>query len=697
MENQFLKYREKVNTCLDAYDSVHNQLEKSLKGKSASIKALAHPFKKGHFTLAIIGKMSAGKSSFINALLKRPNLLATGYGQTTCMLTEIVHNETEGYKVFFADGHEESVSRTELQEYMKVPDKYSDLPVKQINKYIIEGETTDQIWVRKQELQEIAARGDKDFSKKLLEEYVSTHPKAVIPDRICISVPLSEDLHGWKIIDTPGIDAVGGLEDETFELLNGKDKNGNNKVDAIIFINSTENRIEDKTFCNFVKETIDGFTDDIKRRTFMIRTHGADRRYLRSKESEEEACKKLFVNGLNLPESSIFVVDSLCYILLKYTEDVSLDLTNIISNMPEDWQEYWDKNECKNAWYEVGDLIEYAEKQLNSKKQSKNQETLKETISSWANFEKLIEKLNDFVKTEKERAYQELLKKIKDDFNAWKQLLKKKLSPLEENLDEVELKRWLEQEKANLDKAKQEMNTKFPDFQRKFGRNGINQYFSKVQEQVGSLSGGLNDMRNLMRRYLSEADDCKKQILDDVSKSLDETLKDALKKFDVEVFTIDFDNIARMAKEDATHTVIVGYEKMITKEEGPIGMLKRLLSFMKPNSGNLRWGYKEVDDTSRPICRTKIDETEAAKKFRTAAIKIFTESLDQFKKAIGTEIDNIGKEVKIELDRQIEKAKTSYKQACTVYKEKEEETRQRIEDLKEKIQTIDHAITIING
>ena len=51
------------------------------------------------------------------------------------MLTEIVHNETEGYKVFFADGHEESVSRTELQEYMKVPDKYSDLPVKQINKY----------------------------------------------------------------------------------------------------------------------------------------------------------------------------------------------------------------------------------------------------------------------------------------------------------------------------------------------------------------------------------------------------------------------------------------------------------------------------------------------------------------------------------------------------------------------------------
>ncbi|MCE8181173.1 dynamin family protein [Porphyromonas gingivalis] len=138
MENQFLKYREKVNTCLDAYDSVHNQLEKSFKGKSASIKALAHPFKKGHFTLAIIGKMSAGKSSFINALLKRPNLLATGYGQTTCMLTEIVHNETEGYKVFFADGHEESVNRTELQEYMKVPDKYSDLPVKQINKYIIE-------------------------------------------------------------------------------------------------------------------------------------------------------------------------------------------------------------------------------------------------------------------------------------------------------------------------------------------------------------------------------------------------------------------------------------------------------------------------------------------------------------------------------------------------------------------------------
>ena len=69
------------------------------------IESLSEPFVQGVFTLAVIGPMSAGKSSFINALLEDEDLLPTGHFQTTCTLTELIYSPQKNLKVEYGDGH----------------------------------------------------------------------------------------------------------------------------------------------------------------------------------------------------------------------------------------------------------------------------------------------------------------------------------------------------------------------------------------------------------------------------------------------------------------------------------------------------------------------------------------------------------------------------------------------------------------
>ena len=70
---------------------------------SRSIEKLAASFLEGSFTLAVVGKVSAGKSTFINALLGCKDLLPTGHDQTTCGVTSIEYGEEPEATITFAD------------------------------------------------------------------------------------------------------------------------------------------------------------------------------------------------------------------------------------------------------------------------------------------------------------------------------------------------------------------------------------------------------------------------------------------------------------------------------------------------------------------------------------------------------------------------------------------------------------------
>ena len=90
------------------YDRIRKKCEITDKAHSATINRLAKPFLDGHFTLAVVGKMSSGKSTFINTLIG-DNLFPTGHFQTTSTLTYIEKGDEVKMEVLFSDEHKETI------------------------------------------------------------------------------------------------------------------------------------------------------------------------------------------------------------------------------------------------------------------------------------------------------------------------------------------------------------------------------------------------------------------------------------------------------------------------------------------------------------------------------------------------------------------------------------------------------------
>ena len=270
IEDQFIRYRVMINDAIELYNQSRLMASVSDTGLSASINRMAEPFRKGFFTLAVVGKMSAGKSTFINALLSDNGLLPTGHFQTTCTITTIQHSEERKLHVIYGDNHEEeyteNISET-LKKLVAIPEEYKDLPINNINRFILYDIAPEEI-TGERLVNEMQNLSKKEINIELLKKYIEEHPKQIIPKAVGIECPLNENYRGWRIVDTPGVDAIGGIEDDTKQFLCGSDDEGNHNVDAIIFIQAAQANIEDLHLNEFVDETINSLTEEAKKRTF---------------------------------------------------------------------------------------------------------------------------------------------------------------------------------------------------------------------------------------------------------------------------------------------------------------------------------------------------------------------------------------------------------------------------------------------
>ena len=264
-KNQFQEYCEQVKKVLQEYKNVRQQANINDEGRSATVERKAKPFVEGHFTLAVVGKMSAGKSTFINAFLGQ-NILPTGHFQTTAILTKIEHAEEKSIEIVYGDDQKISITgdiESQLKNYVAIEEKYNKLPLNYINEMIIKGCDKGNICSPDiiKDMEDIS-RGEVD--RDLLEEYITEHPKAKIAKEVTVRCPFPEDCIGWRIVDTPGVGAVGGFDSETTNFLTAKLKNGGYNVDAIIFLHKGTDNIEDKGINDFVKNTFNTLSDEAK-------------------------------------------------------------------------------------------------------------------------------------------------------------------------------------------------------------------------------------------------------------------------------------------------------------------------------------------------------------------------------------------------------------------------------------------------
>ena len=141
--NEFAKIGKLVDTIITRYREVRKDCGIPDNGwHSRTIERMATPFIKGYFTLAVVGKVSSGKSTFINALLGCKDLLPTGHDQTTCGVTYIEYGENPEVTIVFGDGHKKVIKDDisgKIKPHVAIPEKYHYLPVNNIDDMIMGG------------------------------------------------------------------------------------------------------------------------------------------------------------------------------------------------------------------------------------------------------------------------------------------------------------------------------------------------------------------------------------------------------------------------------------------------------------------------------------------------------------------------------------------------------------------------------
>lgn len=554
-KNQFQEYCEEVKKILQEYKDVRQQANINDKGRSATVECKAKPFVEGHFTLAIVGKMSAGKSTFINAFLGK-NILPTGHLQTTAILTKIEHAEEKSIEIVYANDEKISITgdiESQLKNYVAIKEKYNDLPLNYINEMIIKGVDKGRI-CSPDIIKDMEDISREEVDRNLLEEYITEHPKAKIAKEVTVRCPFPEDCIGWRIVDTPGVGAVGGFDSETTNFLRAKLKNGGNNVDAIIFLHKGTDNIEDKGTNDFVKNTFNTLSDEAKKRVFFVITNCADGNFRRHKKDIMSKAKKFFVEKTGIKEDRLLAIDSLMEILHRYITKENKDALSLrkSKDVPDS---SWDEK----TWEECRELLSNIKNSLEDDDPNVNNENMLERAQEWSGFDEFRKVLNEFVKTEKTNAFEGLLKTIKDDIEEAIKGKENDIKSLQKGDEEI----TKQQEK--LEYARLEMLEKIGNIRKEFSQDNVSKRFDfveeRIQEHIIDANAGYANIRREATNLYDLADKVKSALFDEMKSRIEEYVK--VRKSEVFFKMPDLDKIKAEATEQAIYTVDIIEEKPV--------------------------------------------------------------------------------------------------------------------------------------
>lgn len=442
-----------------------------------SISILSEPFIKGVFTLAVLGEMSAGKSAFINALLEDQDILPTGHFQTTCTLTEILWSEKKKLIVTYANMNKVEYNGEDilgkLKEVAAIDPKYDAIPINHVNQYIIKGLSEEAIVAKKEELKELSKR---DFDTDLLREYIRSKSVATIPINVYMEYPLSESFKGWRIVDTPGIGALGGIDNTTKDFLSNED------VDSAIFVFNGCEHIEKTGQYEMVNNSYKELTDVAKERTFFVITHAGKKDCKDNLDRTINTALDLFSKGdISIPESRFFAVDSMLSLLNdisinKYGLDPCIFLNfgiKIDGMSRDDFKMYKDM------------IVNLAEELIDEGKEI-NTENLHNKIVEVAGFVRLKHTLGDFARDAKKESYNRVISTIMEDFKAFGSSKIENLSLWKSKLTKTpdEFAKELEAKKKDIQEYRNKLNDKFNEIIYDY-TNG--ELVSKFSRSVGKL------------------------------------------------------------------------------------------------------------------------------------------------------------------------------------------------------------------
>lgn len=560
-QDRYSQYKENIIRSRQQYLSLKQKYDLDA-GQESSIAHLAKPFEKGYFTLAVMGKTSSGKSTFLNALLGISDLLPTGANQTTSGITYIRHAEQPRIEISFGDGKKKKLLgdlQKNLQQVVSVGN-FSNLPFTLIDDCILQGMSAKEILGQQQALSE---KSGMHINRADLQSYLNKRRRGDIPTEVIVYTPLPEQFRTWQILDTPGVGAIGGIENKTFELLNEKTGEKTFAVDAIIFCIRGTDAAEERSNINFIRETIDSLYPVTRERLFMVATH-----YKEMKEVER--WKTSIIR--NLPED----IDSKrLYLLDSYIEQLRADLAGAAIDIQA---QFVDQRERLPAWSDeqykaYRSILREIEDALDEKNEAKNNETYLRFLEGLSAFSKFRNDLDKFVVDVRGASYETYVMTLKGDLEAQRELKKKSyedtIRGLDRELNELE-GRTIKDAAGQLaksedeEKAAREVRRKFSEDllrirDQEYSRAKIRGLFDEIAQALNGITvpqkcerEHCDKIETELRNIWSSLEERRIEVLDQLQQSLTQTLRNYQIKQGITLPQVDFGSLRSQATKKYT-------------------------------------------------------------------------------------------------------------------------------------------------
>ncbi|MCM1141186.1 MAG: dynamin family protein [Muribaculum sp.] len=642
--NEFLKIRKLIDTAVGEYERTFEECHIKEKWHSESIKRKSSPFLNGCFTLAIVGKMSSGKSTFINTLIGE-DLLPTGHFQTTSAITYIEYSGKPKMEVTFCDGHKQTFEGTSLKDTLKklvsVAPEYNSLPVNHINDLIAGGDTLEEVLSKKFEIEQ---KTKMNSSEELWVKYFQEHPKSTLAEKVYIYYPLSGEFIGWRIVDTPGIGAIGGIQDETKKLFAQRDSHGSKIVDAIIFLQRGDDNIQDSTNVEFVENTFKQLTSEAKERLFFVLTHATTPKFRQKRGEIIAMAKEIYATQYNIPSERLTHVDSL---MSRFHHDLLSKNADVKAFDPEenDIDPFigWDIDE----WECMLDLISPIKKELRHRGLARNNENMLELMEEWGNFHTLKKIINDFVRKVKDDSAKEIISLIQGDYVSIVAKIKEEIKLIEGGEKAIKNKR------EDIKKKRIEYNNILNRLRRAADTATILDKFSFVDSEIAGLSEkkSIDEVRVTYQNIIDKGLKREKEIFANLKNDFNSFCKD-FDDSDIVLDQIDFDDLLNQAHNSSTHS-----EDVYKTESYRTGGMSP-----KTKTRRVYAGTKNVTDQQKKL-----------KDFKALVITEARRIRDSFKAQIKAKVVHLCDYVAFDIDKKTKELETRLDELEKSLNSKEEE------------------------
>lgn len=560
------------------------------------INKLIENIRKDEFIIAVAGEVKAGKSTFINGLLCE-EILPSDVLQATSALIEIFYSSKPVLKITYASGRREiyeEESKTLFKEILKkvasIPDEYRDIPTSLIDQYLLDFKEKPEIneeFIKY--LEERSGIDNLTEKKDKLIQYTNFISLDKIPLKIELGYPFQWKFEELRIVDMPGVNAIGGVQDISFSFLE--------RANAVLFIHPIK-PVESESFKRFVQSII---TNKSKENLFLILTHAAV--FYEEKDRLLEEAKRIYSSLI--PEDRIFAVDSLLKLI---HEDLKKGKT------PQEIK----ADPHKRKWYIVfKELAEEENLDIN------------EAFINFSGFNELSSKLETFIIRSPFKNLYEILEKIEEFCHEEIKLLEEHIKILEsQKRDPQEFLRELQLRQKGLEKLETDCYLILEEASIKFlgTHSPIEEAINNLKSKFYDIFTTTNSIEEL-RKYYREAENELTEIVTNNQKEINQFFKTNLEKIGeslAEDYKIIIPKIDLQAIEEISRSKAVKKEE-ITKEE--VESLLENWNFLKP------WKWLKASRTHKVVLGNRVifDEVAFFNNLKNAIINDFVTIVEKLR------------------------------------------------------------------